>query len=263
MSKAFTKESDGQDDDEGPGEGKALPAGTKNYMTPSGFQKLKDELHQLLNVERPALVKTVSWAASNGDRSENADYIYGKRRLRQIDSRIRFLTKRLDGSEVVDPVTQKSDKVLFGATVTVSDEEGKKATYQIVGIDESEPAKKKISWISPIAKALLGAAVGDVVTLRSPKGEEELEILKKNESNIERLLFSDNNEAHVEILDFLKEFKKIHDNMIVNDNKAMEILEKIEGEIDEIEKNLFRLVLIMGSTGVGAIITIIANLLKK
>lgn len=150
----------------------------KNYITPSGAEKLKSELHQLLHVERPALVQTISWAASNGDRSENGDYIYGKRRLREIDRRIRFLTKRLEAAQIIDPAQQRADRVLFGAQVRVCDEDARERSYQIVGIDESDPKAGKVSWISPIAKALLNAKVGDVVTLRSPQGEEELEILE-------------------------------------------------------------------------------------
>ncbi len=149
-----------------------------NYITPGGARRLKDELHRLLTTDRPEVVRTVSWAASNGDRSENGDYIYGKRRLREIDRRIRFLQKRLEAARVVDPLEQKGDRVVFGATVTVADEEGDERTYRIVGIDESEPTVGKVSWISPLAKTLMGARVGDGVTLRTPKGEEELEVLE-------------------------------------------------------------------------------------
>lgn len=177
MSKAFTKETD-EDPIEEDQPDTALPKGTKNYITPFGFEKLRSELQDLLKVKRPEVVKTVAWAASNGDRSENADYIYGKRRLREIDRRIRFLTKRIDAAEVVDPAKQKSDKVLFGATVTVENESGKQITYKIMGIDESEPEKKIVSWISPIAKALFNARIGDIVQFRSPKGDEELQIIK-------------------------------------------------------------------------------------
>ena len=148
-----------------------------NYITPGGARRLKEELHRLLATDRPEVVRTVSWAASNGDRSENGDYIYGKRRLREIDRRIRFLQKRLEAARVVDPLEQKGDRVVFGATVTVADEDGDERTYRIVGIDESEPAVGKVSWISPLAKTLMGARVGDGVTLRTPKGEEELEVL--------------------------------------------------------------------------------------
>ena len=148
-----------------------------NYITPGGARRLKDELHRLLTTDRPEVVRVVSWAASNGDRSENGDYIYGKRRLREIDRRIRFLQKRLEAARVVDPLEQKGDRVVFGATVTVADEEGHERTYRIVGIDESEPTVGKVSWISPLAKTLMGARVGDGVTLRTPKGEEELDVL--------------------------------------------------------------------------------------
>jgi len=185
LSKAFTKETDtGLDADEAdegePEDAAALPgvpAGAKNYMTPSGAASLRGELHTLLHEARPEMVRTVSWAASNGDRSENGDYIYGKRRLREIDRRIRFLTRRLDRAEVIDPVSQSSERVLFGATVEVRDEDGKMNTYRIVGIDETDVRNGKISWISPIGKALLQSRVGDVVSLRTPKGEQELEVL--------------------------------------------------------------------------------------
>ena len=180
MSKAFTKESDSADnseaDDSAPQQS-ALPVGLKNYITPGGALRLKTELRQLLYEARPEVVRTVQWAASNGDRSENGDYIYGKRRLREIDRRIRFLQKRLETVEVVDPMTQKSDRVLFGATVTLQDESGTEKRYSIVGIDETDVKQGRISWISPLAKAILNSRTGDVVTLRTPRGEEELEIL--------------------------------------------------------------------------------------
>jgi transcription elongation factor GreB len=181
MSKAFTKESDAPEDDGGDDAPElAIPAGSKNYITPAGADRLKAELHKLLSEERPALVQTVSWAASNGDRSENGDYIYGKRRLREIDRRIRFLTKRLEAAEIVDPAAQAVDRVLFGARVTVQrvDSEGdeRPRTYRIVGIDETDVGRGEISWISPMARALLNAKKGDVVTLRTPRGDEELEI---------------------------------------------------------------------------------------
>lgn len=182
MSKAFTREDDGDLSDELGGDGDGdeslnVPGG-KNYITPVGAKKLKDELSQLLNVDRPKLVETVAWAASNGDRSENADYIYGKRRLREIDRRIRFLSKRLEAAEVVDPLKQPKDKVLFGARVEVEDEDGVVKIYQIVGVDETDAKNGLISWTSPIGKALLQAKVGDVVTLKTPKGDRDLEILK-------------------------------------------------------------------------------------
>ncbi len=180
MSKAFTREDDASTevDPEDGEEENPLPKGTKNYMTPGGFKRLKDELHDILHVKRPQLTATIAWAASNGDRSENADYIYGKRRLREIDRRIRFLTKRIESAEVIDPATRQSDQVFFGATVTVADEEGVEKTYTIVGIDEIELSKNRISWISPLARALLKAHEGDSVTFQSPKGQRELDIVK-------------------------------------------------------------------------------------
>lgn len=179
MSKAFTKEENTNIEEEDLPEGPALPQNTKNYITPKGFAKLQAELQKLLNEERPKLTATVAWAASNGDRSENADYIYGKRRLREIDKRIRWLTKRLENSEVIDPTkSEKKDQVFFGATVTIEDEEGTQKTYSIVGIDEAEPSKGKISWISPLAKALLKKKCGELVPFKSPKGFSELEIIK-------------------------------------------------------------------------------------
>ncbi|HZW20694.1 transcription elongation factor GreB [Noviherbaspirillum sp.] len=177
MNKAFVKESDGDDDDL-EGALPAIPAGTKNYMTPQGHKRMKDELLRLIDVERPEVVKVVSWAASNGDRSENGDYIYGKRRLREIDRRIRFLTKRLDLAEVVDPsVHHGSDQVFFGATVTYENQAGEEHTVTIVGIDELDPLNGRISWISPVARALTKAREGDSVVLRTPAGLDELTIL--------------------------------------------------------------------------------------
>lgn len=176
MNKAFVKESDGDEDDEGglP----PIPQGAKNYITPQGYQRIREELLQLIDNERPEVVKIVHWAASNGDRSENGDYIYGKRRLREIDRRIRFLTKRLDLAEVVDPsVHQGSDQVFFGATVTYLNNTGVEQTITIVGIDELDPLQGKISWVSPVARALTKSREGDVVTLTTPAGEDELEIL--------------------------------------------------------------------------------------
>ncbi|MBO9355841.1 transcription elongation factor GreB [Bordetella petrii] len=178
MNKAFVKESDRDDDDDLP-EAQALPAGTRNYMTPAGYARLRDELAQLMNVERPAVVQVVSWAASNGDRSENGDYLYGKKRLREIDRRMRFLTKRLDIAEVVDPSVQPNrDQVFFGATVTYLDKAGETHAVTIVGVDEAEPLAGKISWISPVARALIKAREGDTVVLRTPGGVEELDILE-------------------------------------------------------------------------------------
>jgi transcription elongation factor GreB len=176
MNKAFVKESDGDDDDEGglP----PIPPGAKNYITPQGYQRIREELLQLIDTERPEVVKIVHWAASNGDRSENGDYIYGKRRLREIDRRIRFLTKRLDLAEVVDPsIHHGSDQVFFGATVTYLNSAGSEQSITIVGIDELDPLKGKISWVSPVARALTKSREGDVITLTTPAGIDELEIL--------------------------------------------------------------------------------------
>lgn len=169
-----------EDDDEESKDLQKKLQGRKNYITPNGAQKLKDELTHLLKTARPELVKVVSWAASNGDRSENGDYIYGKRKLREIDRRIRFLTKRLDAAEIVDPARQTGNRILFGATVKVGHESGDVKIYQIVGIDETDISRGKVSWISPIAQALLQAQKGDVVILRSPKDPmqgEELEVI--------------------------------------------------------------------------------------
>ncbi len=178
MNKAFVKESDADDDDDLGGGLPPIPAGARNYITPQGYQRIREELLQLIDVERPEVVRVVHWAASNGDRSENGDYIYGKRRLREIDRRIRFLTKRLDLAEVVDPaVHHGSDQVFFGATVTYVNKAGEEHTVTIVGIDELDPLHGKISWVSPVARALTKAREGEVVTLRTPAGEDELEIV--------------------------------------------------------------------------------------
>lgn len=179
MNKAFVKESDNDDDDDLVPEPQALPSGFKNYMTITGYKALNEELMHLMNVERPEVVNTVSWAASNGDRSENGDYIYGKKRLREIDRRIRFLTKRLADAEVVDPSLQPNrDQVFFGATVNYCDSNGEEYNITIVGVDEAEPLAGKISWISPVARALIKAYEGDTVSLRTPAGIQELDILK-------------------------------------------------------------------------------------
>ncbi|KAB2840809.1 transcription elongation factor GreB [bacterium] len=178
MSKAFTKEPDDEDRDDEEVPENSVPRGEKNYLTPAGAARLQAELHDLLHKQRPEITAVVAWAASNGDRSENADYIYGKRRLRELDRRIRFLTKRLEAAEIVDPLQVKSEQVFFGATVTVEDEEGERKTYSIVGIDEADPARGKISWISPLTRALLKARVGDLVQFRSPKGIRELEVVE-------------------------------------------------------------------------------------
>jgi transcription elongation factor GreB len=178
MSKAFTRESDGDDEDDLPEESGGLPLGARNYMTPEGFARMREELDTFLRKERPEVVKVVSWAAGNGDRSENGDYIYGKKRLREIDRRVRYLSKRLANAEVVDQARRaKTNKVFFGATVTTANENGDERTVKIVGVDEVDLAKGHVSWISPIAKALLRAEEGEVVKLRTPHGIEELEIL--------------------------------------------------------------------------------------
>ena len=180
MSKAFTKESD-QDDDDEVQSGPLLPAGTKNYMTRRGFNAMREELDQLVRTDRPKVVETVAWAASNGDRSENGDYIYGKKRLREIDRRIRFLIKRMEIAEVVDPsLREDTDQVFFGATVTFrlwnGNTAGGQETFQVVGLDEADASAGRISWISPIGRAILKAHVGDRVKLQSPAGAREIEI---------------------------------------------------------------------------------------
>jgi len=175
MSKAFTKE-----DTEAPDEAieaPEIPAGGKNYISAAGFARLKAELRELVEVERPEVVKTVAWAASNGDRSENGDYIYGKKRLREIDRRVRFLIKRLENAEVVNCAGRDTDQVFFGATVRVRSAAGER-TVTILGLDEVDPARGVVSWLSPIAKALIKAREGDTVILRAPSGEERLEILE-------------------------------------------------------------------------------------
>ena len=177
MSKAFTKEPDGGDDDDERDVADALPGGFTNYITPAGHKRLNDELARLWKVDRPKLVDTIAWAASNGDRSENGDYIYGKRKLREIDRRIRFLSKHLDSAVVVDNAGKTHDRVYFGATVTVADASGTERTVSIVGVDELDPRRGRVSWISAIATALLKAQVGDVVTMRTPRGPEELEVI--------------------------------------------------------------------------------------
>ena len=149
----------------------------KNYITPAGYRRLQEELGQLWKVERPSVVATVAWAASNGDRSENGDYIYGKRRLREIDRRIRYLSKSLDRAVVVDNAGKNHDRVFFGATVTIANEAGDERDVTIVGVDELDTGDARVSWRSPLAKALLKAKVGDVVTLRAPRGAERLEIV--------------------------------------------------------------------------------------
>jgi transcription elongation factor GreB len=176
MSKAFVKE-DAEAPEAAESAAPAIPADSKNYITPDGYARLKAELKQLVEAERPEVVRTVSWAASNGDRSENGDYIYGKRRLREIDRRVRFLIKRLESAQVVDARGRDTDQVFFGATVRVKGRDGERR-LTIVGVDEVDPARGHVSWISPVARALLKAREGDAVTLRTPAGEETLEILE-------------------------------------------------------------------------------------
>ena len=178
MSKAFTRETDRDDDDDQDDALPALPAGIKNYMTPQGYARLRAELMQLIDEERPKIVDIVHWAASNGDRSENGDYLYGKKRLREIDRRIRFLTRRLERAEVADPsVHYGGDQVFFGATVTYADEEGEENTITILGVDEVDNLQGQVSWVAPIARALLRARVGDSVQLRAPAGVQEIEVI--------------------------------------------------------------------------------------
>jgi transcription elongation factor GreB len=181
MSKAFTSEEAAESDDGDIVEASPLPAGARNYMTPGGFARMRRELDMLVSKERPELVATVAWAAGNGDRSENGDYIYGKKRLREIDRRIRFLVRRLDTAEVVDPAMPRDDdaasRVYFGATVTVAGSSGGERTVSIVGIDEIDTARGYISWISPMARALLKAREGDTVTVHTPGGAEELDVV--------------------------------------------------------------------------------------
>jgi transcription elongation factor GreB len=175
MSKAFVKESELEE--ELPEAAAAEPAGTKNYISPAGYGRLKAELRQLVEVERPEVVRTVSWAAANGDRSENGDYIYGKKRLREIDRRVRFLIKRLENAEVVASAGRDTEQVFFGAAVTVRAATGAERTLTIVGADEVDAGRGRVSWHAPVARALLKARAGDTVTLRTPAGAEQLEIL--------------------------------------------------------------------------------------
>ena len=176
MSKAFTRENDADDEE---GVTTPIPAGTKNYITPAGYARLRTELMQLIDDERPRVVEVVHWAASNGDRSENGDYLYGKKRLREIDRRIRFLTKRLEIAEVADPCLHHgNDQVFFGATVTYIEPHGQERTVTILGIDEADSLKGEVTWISPIARALLKSREGDVVKLVTPVGAQEIEVLR-------------------------------------------------------------------------------------
>jgi transcription elongation factor GreB len=177
MSKAFTRESDAPEEaDLEPAQALDQPV-VKNYITPAGHRRLKDEFTRLWEVERPKVVETIAWAASNGDRSENADYTYGKRRLREIDRRIRFLSRRLETAAVVDNAGQDHDRAFFGATVTYADRSGRERTISIVGIDEVDPARGRVSWVSPIATALLRARAGDSVTVMTPAGAEAIDVV--------------------------------------------------------------------------------------
>ena len=182
MNKAFVKEptgdADGDDDGDCPGL-PPLPPGARNYITPQGYQRLRQELMSLLDVERPKMVETVSWAAKNGDRSENGDYLYGKKRLREIDRRIRFLSKRLDIAEVADPALHHGHtQIFFGATVTYENAQGQRRTVTILGIDEADSLAGEVSWVSPVARAMLKAHEGDELTLATPGGVEHIEIVK-------------------------------------------------------------------------------------
>ncbi len=178
MNKAFVRESDG-DDEEQLEPSLKLPPGTRNYITPAGHARLRDELENLVKRERPQVVEIVAWAASNGDRSENGDYIYGKRRLREIDRRIRFLSKRLDLAEIVDPLRQgDNDQIFFGAKVTIADSDGQESTYTIVGVDEADVLRGRISWISPLARALIKNREGDSIRFQSPVGVREIDIIE-------------------------------------------------------------------------------------
>lgn len=180
MSKAFTREPDAESDDDDAGL-PAVPSGGKNYITPGGYANLRAEWLNLMDVERPKVVDIVHWAASNGDRSENGDYLYGKKRLREIDRRIRFLTRRLDIALPTDPsVHHGGDQVFFGATVCYEDGTGLQRTVTILGIDEADNAKNQVSWVSPIAQALLKSRVGDILRLMTPGGWQEVEVLEVN-----------------------------------------------------------------------------------
>ena len=177
MSKAFTKESDQEDDDEPLPVG--LPTGGKNYITPQGYARMRAELFELIDTERPKIVEVVHWAASNGDRSENGDYIYGKKRLREIDRRIRFLTQRLELAVVSDPgLHHGSDQIFFGATAAYADAAGAEHCITILGIDEADSSKNEVSWVSPIARTLLKARQGDVLKLVTPAGVQEIEVIR-------------------------------------------------------------------------------------
>jgi transcription elongation factor GreB len=198
MKKAFTKKPDDQDEDHGHAAeepARARLAGVKNYITPNGLQRLKDEHRFLLTRERPAVTQVVAWAASNGDRSENADYQYGKRRLRQIDRRIRFLTKRIDAAEVVDPQAPRSGRaatqVFFGATVRYANAAGAERVVSIVGVDEVDLNRNQISWMSPLARAMMKSGPGDCVVLHAPGRTEQLQILDVRYERIQVEPFSE------------------------------------------------------------------------
>lgn len=179
MNKAFVREDSGDDEDDLPEGAAPLPPGSKNYITPAGYERLRTELMHLIDTERPEVVGIVSWAASNGDRSENGDYLYGKKRLREIDRRIRFLTRRIEKAEVVDASLQgDNDQIFFGATVTYANQRGDETTVTIVGMDEVDLDIGHVSWISPIARALIKAREGDTVALRTPTGVEQIDILE-------------------------------------------------------------------------------------
>ena len=180
MNKAFVKEGDGADEEEVLSPAPRLPPGSRNYMTRRGYDALREELERLVRVERPKLVETVAWAAGNGDRSENGDYIYGKKRLREIDRRIRFLIKRIENAEVVDPERQENvDQVFFGATVTICDVDAdEEQTWQIVGVDEADASAGRISWTAPLSRALLKAREGETVRFQSPAGPREIEVVE-------------------------------------------------------------------------------------
>lgn len=176
MNKAFTKETDADTDDDLVSQ--PLPVGGKNYITPQGYARLRSELLELIDAERPKVVEIVHWAASNGDRSENGDYLYGKKRLREIDRRIRFLTKRLEIAEIVEPaIHHGSDQVFFGATVTYLEDDSVERTITILGIDEAESSQGQVSWMSPVARALLKSRVGDEISLAAPGGMHRLEVM--------------------------------------------------------------------------------------
>lgn len=197
MNKAFTREPDPDNDNDDAAASKSaaptLPAGSRNYITPGGYQRLKDELQYLLNKERPAVTAVVSWAAKNGDRSENADYQYGKRRLREIDRRIRFLGQRIDLAEIIDPEEPRSGdrarQIYFGATVSYQSQQGEPHTITIVGVDEIDLSLGRISWVSPLARAMLKARAGDRLTFHAPAGTEELLIIEVNYLPIETAVF--------------------------------------------------------------------------